>query len=83
MSFVEIGGSNPPADPPVNFSDVLWSPSEEPVKITLTASRKAVDRMIQLLHRHNIIAGSEWSRPITIKNSTEVISVASRMIQVD
>ncbi|WNZ26284.1 hypothetical protein HJG54_27995 [Leptolyngbya sp. NK1-12] len=81
MSFVESGGFTPPTDPPANFSNSL--PNEEPVKMTLTASRQAVDRMILLLHNRNIIAGSEWSRPIAIKNSTEVISVASRMIQID
>ena len=82
MSFVENGGVNPPADPPVDFF-ANSSPKEEPVKMTLTASRQAVDRMILLLHNRNIIAGSEWSRLIAIKNSTEVISVASRMIQID
>ncbi|OUC12299.1 MAG: hypothetical protein B0A82_23220 [Alkalinema sp. CACIAM 70d] len=82
MNFVENGGVNPPTNPPANFS-ANHSPSEEPVKLTIAASRQAVDRMILLLHKCNIIAGSEWSRPIAIKNSTEVISVASRMIQVD
>ncbi len=82
MSFVENGGVNPPADPPANFSDSRSS-NEEPIKMTLTASRQAVERMILLLHNRNIIAGSEWSRPIAIKNSTEVISVASRMIQIN
>jgi hypothetical protein len=82
MSFVESGGVNPPTDPPANFSGTS-SPNEEPIKMTLTASRQAVDRMILLLHNRNIIAGSDWSRPIAIKNSTEVISVASRMIQID
>lgn len=82
MSFVESGGINPPADPPADFS-IHSQPDEEPIKITLTASRQAVKRMILLLHNHNIIAGSDWSRPIAIKNSTEVISVASRMIRVD
>jgi hypothetical protein len=79
MSFVEDGGFVPPQDPPTDFSSSR-SPSEEPVKMTLTASRQAVERMILLLHTRNIIAGSEWSRPIAIKNSPEVISVASRMI---
>lgn len=82
MSFIENGGFNPPADPPADFSANRF-PSEEPVKMTLTASRQAVNRMILLLHSHNIIAGSDWSRPIAIQNSSEVISVASRMIQVD
>lgn len=82
MSFVESGGANPPAEPPADFS-FGSSSSEEPVKMTLTGPRRAVDRMIHLLHRSNIIAGSDWSRPIAIKNSTEVISVASRMIQIN
>lgn len=82
MSFVENGGANPPADPPADFS-ADSQPNEESIKITLTASRKAVKRMILLLHNHNVIAGSEWSRPIAIKNSTEVISIASRMIRTD
>lgn len=59
------------------------SSSEEPVKMTLTGTRKAVDRMVGLLHQYNIISGSEWSRPVPFRNSNEVISVASRMIQVD
>lgn len=79
MSFVEDGGFVPPQDPPADFS-VPRLPNEEPVKMTLTASRQAVERMILLLHNRNIISGSEWSRPIVIKNSSEVISVASRMI---
>lgn len=82
MGFVEDGGFSPPTDPPANFS-VNSSPNEEPIKMTLMASRQAIDRMILLLHSRNIIAGSEWSRPIAIKNSTEVISVAIRMIQID
>lgn len=82
MNFVENGGVIPPSDPPANlFAEPL--PGEEPVKITLTASRRAVDRMVHLLHRQNIIAGSDWSRPVAIKNSTEVIRVASRMIRFD
>lgn len=68
---------------PPNSDLTEFSPNEEPVKMTLTASRQAVDRMIHLLHNRNIIAGSDWSRPIAVKHSTEVISVASRMIQVD
>ncbi|HEY9628247.1 MAG TPA: hypothetical protein V6C84_13185 [Coleofasciculaceae cyanobacterium] len=59
------------------------SPSEEPVKMTLTGTRRAVDRMVGLLHRYNIISGSEWSRPVPFRNSNEVISVASRAIQID
>ena len=79
MSFVESGGVSPPTDPPANFASGS-SMDEEPVKMTLTASRQAVERMILLLHSRNIIAGSDWSRPVAIKNSTEVIRVASRTI---
>jgi len=68
----------PPSD---DFAQTSYS--EEPVKMTLTGPRRGVDRMIHLLHRDNIIAGSDWSRPIPIKNSNEVIRVASRMIQLD
>lgn len=82
MSFVENGGVNPPTDPPADFS-ASSQPNEEQIKITLTASRRAVKRMILLLHNHNIISGSDWSRPVAIKNSTEVVSVASRVIRVD
>jgi hypothetical protein len=82
MCFVDNGEGNPPTDPPAYFSD-NGALNEEPVKMTLIASRQAVNRMILLLHRRNIIAGSEWSRPVPIKNSTEVVSVASRVIQID
>lgn len=81
MNFVEDGGFVPPQDPPANFSQT--PPNDESVKMTLIGSRRSVDRMVHLLHRHNIIAGGEWSRPIPIKNSNEVISVANRMIQID
>ena len=80
--FIDRSSSGDSDQPPVD-SFARFSPNEEPVKMTLTASRQAVDRMILLLHNRNIIAGSEWSRPIAIKNSTEVISVASRMMQID
>lgn len=59
------------------------SRNEESVKMTLTGTRRSVDCMVKLLHWHNIIAGSEWSRPVPFKHSNEVISVASRAIQVD
>jgi hypothetical protein len=82
MSFVESGGVIPPSNPPADFS-APRSSNEEPVKMTLIASRQAVERMILLLHNRNIIAGSEWSRPVAIKNSPEVISVTSRMIAIN
>jgi hypothetical protein len=80
--FIDRDSTGDSGQPPVD-SSAQFSSNEEPVKMTLTASRQAVDRMILLLHHRNIIAGNEWSRPIAIKNSTEVISVSSRMIQVD
>lgn len=80
MSFVEDGGFSPPPDLPANFS--LPPSSDEPVKMTLMGSRRAVDRMIHLMHKHNIISGSEWSRPIPLKDSREVIRVVSRMITI-
>jgi len=80
--FIDRDSTGDSDQPPVD-SSAQFSSNEEPVKMTLTASRQAVDRMILLLHNRNIIAGNEWSRPIAIKNSTEVISVSSRMIQVD
>lgn len=82
MSFVEDGGFQPPIDPPADFSGNSSS-NEEPVKMALTGSRKAVARMIHLIHRANIISGSEWSKPLATKTDNEVISVANRMIRVD
>lgn len=73
------GDSNQP--PEETFSNSFSD--EEPVKITLVGTRKAVDRMVGMLHRHNIISGGAWSRPVPFKNSNEVISVASRAIQID
>jgi hypothetical protein len=80
--FIDRDSSSDSGQPPGdNFARSF--PSEEPVKMTLTGTRRAVDRMVGLLHRHNIISGSEWSRPVPFRNSNEVISVASRAIQVD
>jgi len=80
--FIDRDSSNDSGQlPEDNFAQS--SSSEESVKMTLTGTRKAVDRMIGLLHRHNIISGSEWSRPVPFKNSNEVISVASRAIHVE
>jgi hypothetical protein len=82
MSFVEDGGLTPPTDPPANFSSGSTS-GDEPVNMSLKGSRKAVMRMVYLLHRTNIIAGSEWSRPTATGKPGEVISVATRMITTD
>lgn len=59
------------------------SSNDQPVKMTLIGTRRTIEQMIGLLHGHNIISGSEWSRPIPIKHSSEFISVASRMIRLD
>ena len=80
--FIDRNSSSDSGQPPESNS-VQPSLSEEPVKMTLTGTRKAVDRMVGLLHRYNIISGSEWSRPVPFRNSNEVISVASRAIQID
>jgi hypothetical protein len=80
--FIDQDSSDDAGLPPIDgFEQTLYS--EEPVRITLTGSHRGVDRMIHLLHINNIIAGSDWSRPILLKNSDEVIRVASRMIQID
>ncbi len=80
--FIDSNSSSDAGQPPESGA-MQSSPSEEPVKMTLTGTRRAVDRMVGLLHRCNIISGSEWSRPVPFRNSNEVISVASRAIQVD
>lgn len=81
MSFVEAGEGIPPTVPPANFPSNSTS-DEEPVNLSLTGSRKAISKMIHLLHHTNVIAGSEWSRP-TVTRTGEVISVATRMIRTD
>jgi len=80
--FVDRDSSNDSSPPPEDDS-AQSSSSEEPIKMTLTGTRRGVDRMVGRLHRCNIISGSEWSRPVPFRNSNEVISVASRAIQVD
>ena len=82
VMFVDRDSANDAGQPPEGNA-AQPSPHEEPVKRTLTASRQAVERMILLLHNRNIIAGSAWRRPIAIKNSAEVMSVATRVIQVE
>ena len=79
--FIDRDSSNDSGQPPE--SDFAQSFShEELVKITLVGTRRSVDRMVGLLHGYNIISGSEWSRPVPFRNSNEVISVASRAIQI-
>ena len=79
--FIDRDSSNDSGQPPEDNFAPSFS-NQEPVKMTLTGTRGAVDRMVGLLHRYNIISGSEWSRPVPFRNSNEVISVASRAIQV-
>ena len=80
--FIDRDSSSDASQPPEIIMSQA-SQSEEPVKMTLTGTRRAVDRMVGLLHKCNIISGSEWSRPVPFRNSNEVISVASRAIQID
>ena len=81
MSFSDDRDLVPPT-PPADRLDHS-AQDEEPIKISLTGSRKAVNRAIHLLHRLNFIAGSAWSRPVATKNTGEVISVAARQISID
>lgn len=81
MSFIDDRDAVPPTPPADTLNQSVQD--EEPIKISLTGSRKAVNRAIHLLHRLNFIAGSAWSRPIATKNVGEVISVAARQISVD
>ncbi|MGF1493033.1 MAG: hypothetical protein ACFBSC_11400 [Microcoleaceae cyanobacterium] len=67
--------------PTGNFSQSSSHP--ESVRITLSGSRQGVLEMIRLLHNSSVILGSEWSNAIPIKNSTEVISVAIRIVRVE
>ena len=79
--FVDKNASGDAGSPP---ADNAAQPSkDESVKMSLTGIQKAVDRMVHLLHRHNIIDAGAWSRPIAIRNSNEVIRVADRKIQID
>ncbi len=60
----------PSRDPAVHSSD--W------INITLSGQAPAVEAMIHLLHRLNVIAASEWSPIVPLRNSPIVIRVASR-----
>ncbi len=62
--------SNPNRDAAVHSSD--W------VNITLSGQAHAVEAMIHLLHRLNVIAASEWSPPVALRNSPIVMRVAAR-----
>ncbi|MGF1493926.1 MAG: hypothetical protein ACFBSC_16030 [Microcoleaceae cyanobacterium] len=77
--FIEKDSSSNSGQPPASSSPES-KPNPEPVRITLTGSRRAVKKMIQLLHQANIILGSDWSNAVAIKNSSEVIHVALRIV---
>ncbi len=48
------------------------------VNISLSGQAHAVEAMIHLLHRLNVIAASEWSPTVTLRDSQIVIRVAAR-----
>ena len=48
------------------------------VNITLSGQAHAVDAMIHLLHNRNVIAASEWSPPIALRDAPIVMRVAAR-----
>ncbi|MGF1491197.1 MAG: hypothetical protein ACFBSC_01835 [Microcoleaceae cyanobacterium] len=77
--LLENDSSGSSSQPPSSSSSQP-TPNSPSVRITLTGTRQSVSRLIQLLHQHNIILGSEWSSAIPIKNSSEVIRVAIRII---
>jgi hypothetical protein len=62
--------SNPNRDAAVHSSD--W------VNITLSGQAHAVEAMIHLLHRLNVIAASEWSPPVAMRDAPIVMRVAAR-----
>jgi hypothetical protein len=62
--------SNPSRDRAANPAD--W------VNITLSGPAPAVEDMIHLLHRLNVIGASDWSPIVAQRNSPIVIRVASR-----
>ncbi len=62
--------SNPNREPAVHNSD--W------VNITLSGQAHAVEAMVHLLHRLNVIAASEWSPPVALRDSPIVLRVAAR-----
>ena len=62
--------STPSRDPAAHSSD--W------VNITLSGQTHAVEAMIHLLHCLNVIAASEWSPAIALRNSPIVMRVAAR-----
>ncbi|MGF1493300.1 MAG: hypothetical protein ACFBSC_12765 [Microcoleaceae cyanobacterium] len=77
--LVEKDSSGSFSQPPIGSSSSSM-PNPEAVQIMLKGPRQAVTQMIQLLHCKEIIFGSEWSSAVPIKNSSEVICVAVRMI---
>ena len=62
--------SNPNRERAAHHSD--W------VNIHLSGHAPAVEAMVHLLHRLNVIAASDWSQIIPLRDSPMVIRVASR-----
>ncbi len=52
--------------------------SSDWVNITLSGQPHAVEAMVHLLHRLNVIAASEWSPVVALRDSPIVMRVASR-----
>ncbi len=52
--------------------------SSDWVNITLSGQAHAVEAMIHLLHRLNVIAASEWTPAVALRDSPMVIRVAGR-----
>lgn len=48
------------------------------VNLTLSGPAPAVESMIHLLHRLNVIAAGDWSPIVSLKDSPIVLRVASR-----
>jgi hypothetical protein len=55
--------------------------TSEWVNLTLSDSRAAVQAMVHRLHRHHIIAASDWSQEVAVKSTTTVLRVAARGIR--
>ncbi|MGF1495100.1 MAG: hypothetical protein ACFBSC_22185 [Microcoleaceae cyanobacterium] len=62
--FIENDASGNSGQPPASNRFPQGSPHFEPVRITLSGSRRAVLKMIHLLHCNNVMLGSEWSNAI-------------------
>jgi hypothetical protein len=56
----------------------IAAPSSDWVNIALSGQPHAVEAMIHLLHRLNVIAASEWSPPVAMRDAPIVMRVAAR-----